>query len=111
MDIARMNTKIVFQQNTAKVDKIGSHKNEWTDYFSCFATISGESGKEEDAIGLTLDNTDMSFTTRYCEKMKNITSTKFRILWNNEVYNIIKVDHLNLKKRAIKFKCQKEGRK
>ncbi len=111
MDIARMNTRVVFQKNTAKVDKIGNHTSKWTDYFSCFATISGEGGKEEETLGLTLDNTDISFTVRYCNKVKNITTTGFRILWQGEQYNIVKVDHLNLRKRALKFKCQKEGRK
>lgn len=40
MDIAAMNERIMFQKNAVMTDKIGNHTNGWTDYYSCFATIS-----------------------------------------------------------------------
>src|SRR5574344_676725 len=44
MDVALLNVKITFQKNAVEVDAIGNHKNRWTDYYTCHATVSGESG-------------------------------------------------------------------
>lgn len=46
MDIALLNVKITVQKNETVVDAIGNHKNTWTDYHTCFATVSGEGGSE-----------------------------------------------------------------
>jgi SPP1 family predicted phage head-tail adaptor len=110
MDISAMNIRIKFQKNETRVDSIGNHLNEWIDYYSCYATISNSNGKrsvESEVVGVIIDNSDIIFTTRYCKKVKAITSTNFRIVWNNEFYDIIKIDYLNLKKKALKFKCEK----
>lgn len=111
MDIAAMNTRIVFQKSIVVADKIGNRKNEWKDYYGCFATINesqGASSSESNAAGLVVEHTDVSFTVRYCKKIMDMRSTEYRILWNGEVYNIVKIDHLNMKKKALKFKCKKE---
>lgn len=111
MEIAAMNVRITFQKNGVIVDKIGNHTNDWSDFYSCFATISDSTGKssaEDTVAGLIVDHSDISFTVRFCKKAMAISSTNFRILWNGEVYNIVKIDHLNLKKHALKFKCEKE---
>ena len=41
MDVALLNVKITFQKNAVEVDAIGNHKNGWTDYYTCHATVSG----------------------------------------------------------------------
>lgn len=110
MDIGAMNVRITFQKNAVATDKIGNHKNVWTDEYSCFATLSDSMGKTntEDAVaGLIVDTSDISFTIRYCKKAMAVTTTGYRILWNDNVYNIVKIDHLNMKKHALKFKCEK----
>jgi len=110
MDIAAMNVRITIQKNAVVTDKIGNRTNTWTDYYSCFATLSDSMGKSntEDAVaGLIVDTSDISFTVRYCKKAMAVTTTGYRILWNGEAYNIIKIDHLNMKKHALKFKCEK----
>ena len=111
MDIAALNTRIIFQKSTVLSDKIGNRTNQWQDYYKCFATISDSQGgnsAESSIAGLIVEHTDVSFTVRYCKKTMNIKSTEYRVLWNGDIYNIVKIDHLNLKKRALKFKCQKE---
>ena len=111
MDIAAMNVRITFQKQDVVVDEIGNRSNEWTDYYSCFATISNSSGKtdtESEGAGTTLDELDIGFTVRFCKKTMAVDTTGFRILWNGGVYNIQKVDHLSLKKHALKFRCEKE---
>ena len=110
MDIAAMNVRVTFQQNAAVTDKYGNHKNEWTDYYSCYATISGENGQEQAVVGETVENTDMNVTVRYCTETAAITSTKFRIVFDGGLYDILGIDHLSFKKHAIKFKCRKVRR-
>ncbi len=110
MNIAAMRVRVTFQKNAVTVDKYGNHKNEWTDYYSCYATISGENGQEQAVVGETVENTDMNVTVRYCSETAAITSTKFRIVFEGELYDILGINHLSFKKHAIKFKCRKVRR-
>lgn len=110
MDIAAMNVRVTFQKNEVVTDKYGNHKNTWTDYFSCYATISGETGQEQAVVGETVENTDMNVTVRYCSETATINSTGYRILFSDEIYDILAVDHLNFKRHALKFKCRKVRR-
>ncbi|MDB2127473.1 phage head closure protein [Enterocloster clostridioformis] len=110
MDIAAMNVRVTFQKNETVTDKYGNHKNAWTDYFKCYATIGGETGQEQAVVGETVENTDMNVTVRYCTETAVITSTKYRILFGDDIYDILAVDHLNYKKNALKFKCRKVRR-
>ena len=113
MDIAAMNVRITFQKQDVVVDEIGNRTNEWTDFYSCCATISNSSGKtdtESEGAGTTLDELDIGFTVRFCQKTFAVNSTGYRIIWNGDTYNIVKVDYLNMKKRGLKFRCRKVER-
>jgi len=108
MKIGLLNTKIVFQEKTTTVDSIGNTQNTWTDHYTCFATVSGESGKEQFVAESTAVKNGISFTVRYCSYLNGVHSDTHRIKFNSEKYNILEIDHLNYKKKAIKFICQKE---
>ena len=56
MNIALMNVRVEVQKNTVTTDKYGNHKNTWEPYLSCYATVSGETPKEETDAGLTVDD-------------------------------------------------------
>lgn len=109
MDIALMNVKAMIQKNSAHMDENGNHINGWEDFYSCHATAGGESGSEKAAAGMTVEDADISFTVRYCKKAAAVTADGFRILFGGCVYNIVSVDHMNYKKKALKFRCRKEG--
>lgn len=113
MNIAALNAKVTIQKSVVTIDKIGNHQNSYEDYFSAFATISNSGGKsnnETENAGYVADIADMNFTLRYCKKFETVTSTDFRIVYNDDIYNIVKVDYLGLKKKAIKLICQKARR-
>ena len=113
MDVAAFRTRVAFQKNEAMTDQYGNHKNIWTDYYLCYATIGGEglaSSKEEAVAGTIVEDFSMTVTIRYCQKASAITSTGYRVVFGNELYDIVNVDHLNYKKRALKFTCRKERR-
>ena len=93
MDVALLNERVTFQKNEAVADDVGNHRNIWTDYYTCSATIGGE--------GLASSN---------CRKAVDIMSTRYRVLFRGEVYDIVDVDHMNFKKKSLKFTCRKVRR-
>jgi SPP1 family predicted phage head-tail adaptor len=107
MDVALLNVKITIQENKTEVDAIGNHKNTWSDYFSCYATVSGEGGYEKAVAGLIVDDSDISFTVRFCKSLANLDITKHRVLFEGNIYNLVNIDHMNYKKKCLKLKCQK----
>ena len=110
MYISNLNVRITFQKNAVVIDKIGNHTNEWQDYDSCYATVSGETGTEQASVGETVENVEVCFSVRYCEKVSSIISTKYRIIFRNEIYDIMSVDHFSYTKKHLKFKCRKARR-
>lgn len=107
MDIALLNVKITLQKSLVTVDNIGNHTAEWVDHYSCFATVSNESPSENTSAGVVVDNSKIDFTVRYCKKVAEVNSTNYRVMFIGEVYEILGVDHMNFKKKAVKLKCQK----
>ena len=110
MEIALLNVKVTFQKNSVAADDIGNRRNVWEDYYTCHATASGESGNEKAAAGLTVAKSDIAFTVRFCKQVAEVTADGFRILFQGEIYNIAAVDHMNYKKKALKFRCEKARR-
>ena len=113
MDVALMNEKVTFHKNAVVTDEIGNHVNAWEDFYSCFATIGGEglaSSKEKEAAGQTVEDVGMTVTVRYCVRAAEITSTGFRAMFRGEIYDIASVDHMNFKKKCLKFSCRKVRR-
>lgn len=110
MKISLLNEKIMIQKSTVQSDSVGNRKSIWADYYSCFATIGGESGSEKAEAGQTVDRASITFTVRYCNQLVDIVSTGFRILFRGEIYNILSVDHMNWKKKCLKFRCEKARR-
>ena len=77
MKISLLNEKILFQKGVVVSDAIGNRKNAWEDYYSCFATIGGESRNEKSEAGQTIDDVGITFTVRYCSQLVDIMSTKY----------------------------------
>ena len=107
MDIALLNVKIIIQKSSVIVDNFGNHTAKWENYYYCFATVSNESPSENTSAGVVVDNSKIDFTVRYCKKVAKLNSTNYRVMFNGEVYEILGVDHMNFKKKAVKLKCQK----
>ena len=110
MNIALMNVRVEVQKNTVTTDKYGNHKNTWEPYLSCYATVSGETPKEETDAGLTVDDSKTDFTIRFCRAASAITSTGYRVIFDGETYDILGVNHMNYKRKAVKLLCQRVRR-
>lgn len=111
MDFSRLNTRIFILKNVIMIDKIGNRKSEWSDYFSCWATVSNEDSqkiqKSEDA-GIIVDHQTADFTVRCCNKVKVVNNLEYKVKFKNEMYEILSVDHYGYKGEMIKLKCKKE---
>ena len=110
MEISLLNVRITFQKNETVSDAVGNHKSVWNDYYSCYATISGESGSETNIAANTFYDSDIAFTVRYCRALKGADPTKLRIIYEGDTYNITFVDHMNCKNKSLKFRCKRVRR-
>lgn len=111
MNIALFNERIVIQKNAVTVDEIGNHTNAWEDYYSCHATVGGTSGGgQSEEAGQTVDVSDLTFSVRYCKEAADVNITQFRIIFRDEIFDIISIDYMNFKKKSLKFKCRKARR-
>ena len=110
MNIPLLNKVIIIQKQTAVIDDIGNHTNAWSDYYSCHATVSNETNSEDEAAGVTVDNTNTDCTRRLCALSSAITSTEYRVVMDGELFDILSVDHMNFKRKSIKLRCRKARR-
>ena len=110
MDIALLNVRLTIQKNTVTVDTIGNRVNGWQDHYTCHATVGGEGGTETAMAGTTVENADITFTVRFCKAVDAVTTTGFRILFRDEIYDILAVDYMNYKRKVVKFRCRKARR-
>ncbi|MCD8382787.1 MAG: phage head closure protein [Clostridiales bacterium] len=110
MKISLLNERLTIQKNSVVIDSVGNHKNEWTDYFSCYtyAAASGYQQKEQQAAGITVLDDGLVFTVRYCSELSDLDSTHYRVLFQGEPYNITAVDRMNYQHKTLKITCEKE---
>lgn len=110
MRISDLNRKITFQNKNVEVDDVGNHKLVWTNYLTTSSYISFQGKGEEVFLGMEVDRSDISFTVRFQNRLKKINTSEYRILFEDEIYNIISIDFMNYKNRLIKFRCRKVSR-
>ena len=105
MNIAAMNERIMFQRHIVNVDDIGNHINTWSDYFTCWASVKSSklNVNEKDEAAQTLEQERLDFTIRYCSQVSEITSTEYRIIFRERIYNIDRVDKGDFKKEMLKI--------
>ncbi|MFM1524764.1 MULTISPECIES: phage head closure protein [Helcococcus] len=107
MKISLLNEKIIIKKFEVVIDEIGNHTSNWTDYYTCFATISKESPLENTEAGNIWDSSKIDFTIRYTKILENLDSTKYRVYFKNNIYEIKGIDHMNFNKKSIKIHCQR----
>ena len=105
MNITGMRVRITIQKNETVTDKYGNHKSEWTDYFTCWASVSKGSAKadETEAAGRTEEEDRLSFTVRWSSETDAVNSKNYRILLYGRIYNIVSVDEMGFRRKSRKF--------
>ena len=110
MDISKLRSRITIQQAVVQKDAIGNHINAWEDFYSCAAYANLASGKEYGAAGQTLGTDTLVFEVRWCERLRDLDSTKYRILFGGSIYNIVTVDDVQFRHEKLKLTAQRERR-
>ena len=110
MDISKLRSRITIQRSEVATDAIGNHLSVWVDYWSCAAYANLASGKEYGAAGQTLDSDTLVFEVRWCERLRDLDATRFRILFGGNIYNITCVDDVQFRHERLKLTAQRERR-
>ncbi len=108
--IESMRCKIIIQETHTEIDSIGNHTSVWEDYYTCHAYANGLSGSEYYAAKQINSETEISFIIRYCDKVASLTSDKYRIIFNGEIYNISYVDNVQFKNKTLKLRAKRVER-
>jgi len=109
--IARFNERISIQKSEVVSDKYGNRKTVWTDYSSCFTYASTYQYDRENEAATTTEERTINFEVRYCEELKCLDSTHYRVAFHGDAYDIQTVDFMNYQKKTIRIVCklQKKG--
>ena len=110
MDISKLRSRITIQRSEVATDAIGNHLSVWVDYWSCAAYANLASGKEYGAAGQTLGSDTLVFEVRWCERLRDLDATRFRILFGGNIYNITCVDDVQFRHERLKLTAQREQR-
>ena len=110
MRIGQWQQRIVIQKNRMKKDKDENQRNEWEDYFTCWAYANNLSGKEYWEAAQVNQEESLFFLVRYCKKLKDLDSTKYRILFRGDIYNITLVDFIQFQNKFIKLRAERVKR-
>ena len=104
--IARFNERLTVQKNTVVVDKYGNHKNVWADYYSCYTYSSTYQYDKENEAATTTEERTINFEVRYCDELKDLDSTLYRVAFHGDSYDIQTVDFMNYQKKTIRIVCK-----
>ena len=106
MNISGLRVRITIQKNETVTDKWGNHKSAWTDYFTCWATPSTQTGAEGEEAAHTVEEDRLDFTVRWSSETAAVTAKGFRILLGDRIYNIVHVDDMGFRKNSRKFHAE-----
>lgn len=106
MKIGEWRNRIMIQRNSFTKDEVGNQKNIWTNYYSCWAYINNLSGREYWEAAQVNQETSLYFIVRYCSELKTMDSTLYRIVFQDEIYNITFVDFMQYKNKFLKLRAE-----
>ena len=110
MEIAKLRSRITIQHSEVVTDAIGNHANAGVDYGACAAYAHLASGKWYGAAGQTLGSDTLVVEVRWCERLRDLDATRFRILFGGNIYNITCVDDVQFRHEKLKLTAQRERR-
>lgn len=106
----KLDRRITFKQVSYKQNNYGTTLQIFNNYYSCWAGFKTISGKEFIAAKTTNNENIVTFTVRYCNKLKPLLNPKelknFKIVFNECTYNILFVSDWNNLHKYIDIKCE-----
>lgn len=103
--IETMQERIIIQKSITGNDSNGNHILLWEDYYSCYSYVNNLSGNEYWAAAQVNSQVDLNFIIRYCSEVAHLDSEHYRIIFRNQLYNIIFVDNVQYKNKSLKLRA------
>ena len=103
--IARINarkSRITFQRHTSSFDEYRNAIDVWEDYFTCSAYSDDRQTQETDGAE-PHENRLIVFNVRFCPECAQVMADGYRIVFQNQVYDILSVDTMNFQNKTMKF--------
>ena len=107
MEIGTMRERITIQKSAVKIDNIGNHTAEWTDFYSCWAYVNNLSGREYWEAAQVNEQTSLYFLIRWCERLSALDTVNYRVRFRNEMYNITFVDNVQYRNKILKLRAER----
>lgn len=106
----KLNNRIKFRKIETIQNDYGTMEETLIDYYNCWAGFKQVTGKEFIEAKTTNSENIVTFTVRYCNKLKPLLNNKqkkvFKVEFNGCTYNILfSSDWMNLHK-YIDIKCE-----
>ena len=92
-------------------DEIGNPKGKWIDYKTVHAYVNGLNGKEYwEAATVHQENTT-EFIFRWKPFFNALNSREYRLVFNDNIYNIAFIDNIQYRNKTVKIKAVVEDGK
>lgn len=101
----RLRHLVTIQQRTTSLNAYREDVSSWTTLRQVYAGVEPVSGKEYNAAAATQSETTVRVICRY-EDVSDVT-TRHRITFNSETYDIVDVINEGTKGRMVSFMCRK----
>lgn len=111
ISVGSMHERITIQHVKIEPNAIGQQIECWSDYAKVHAYATGYSGSEKYEGKRDISAADISFTVRYSKKLAKINPTDFRVIFRNEIYNILFVNNYQFKNETLKILASSRGEK
>lgn len=123
LNVASMKERIKIEKLTSTVDSRGNPVETWTEIYTCWANAATPTGSEvytrhnrasasdgydsAEFYGarMPLYENKVRFTIRYTSKLKNLDTSKHRVIWNEREYNLLGVDNIYAKNEKLILTC------
>lgn len=94
VDIGKLDKRITIQHHTVTQDEEGNQMQEWTDFHSCWAAVNGISNREYWNARQQHEENIVNFKIRFCNALKLLNKTDYRIVFDGRIYNIVLIDNV-----------------
>ena len=94
VDIGRLDKRITIQKCTVTADTKRNQIPEWTDYYTCWAAVNGGSNREYWQAREQHEENIVNFKVRYCNFLKSLNKTDYRIVFDGRIYDITFIDNI-----------------
>lgn len=106
MQLSDFNQRITIQKGVIHPDFYGEDHS-FSDFYSCFTSVKEKSLAENVRDGNLVQDEILEFSVRDCSKLKELSSDAFQILFKEQIYDILAIDHDQFKGRYLRITAKR----